>query len=174
MISTSSSNTKAKRHLFWPLLISGLIGFHILSVVTMVVVATHDRSFAVEPNFYQKGLHYEQTIDQRRENARLGWTIKLAVGPPESGTYQRNVTCRLTDREGKPLDGTKIDVIAFAHLCASKIKSCVLLPQDFGEYAGTLDFPDPGRWEFRFVVTRGKDTFTSVVKQEIGGIAAGD
>ncbi len=105
-----------KRHLFWPVFILSLIGIHIVSVVTMVVVATHDRSFAVEPDFYQKGLHYEQTLDQRRENARLGWTAKLEVGRPLSGSNVRNVVCRLSDRDEKPLDDAKIDMVAFAHL----------------------------------------------------------
>jgi len=168
----TNPNTRPKRYLFWPVLLTGLIGTHIISVVTMVVVATHDRSFAVEPDFYQKGLHYEQALDQRRENARLGWSLRLEVGPPESGTYRRSVTCRLADRDGQPLPGAKIEVTAFAYLCASRIKSCVLLPQGGGEYTGELEFADPGKWEFRFVATRGAETYTSVVKQEIGGVAA--
>ena len=175
MTITMNSNSGSKRHLFWPILIASLIGVHIISVVTMVVVATHDRSFAVEPDWYQKGLHYEQTIQQRGENARLGWSVKLDVGPPVSGSNERSVRCRLADRAGQPLDSAKIDLVAFAHLRASKVQSCVLLPQSAGEYAGELDFEDPGIWEFRLAVTRGADTFTSVVKQEIdSSAAAGD
>ena len=57
--------------------------------------------------------------------------------------------------------------MAFAHLRASRRESCVLLPEDPGQYAGTLAFADPGLWEFRLVVTRGKGTFTHIVKQDI-------
>lgn len=175
MTTTQSSKTTTKRHLLWPVLIASLIGVHIISVVTMVIVATHDRSFAVEPDFYQKGLHYENTIQQRGENTRLGWSVKLDVGPLVSGSNQRGVRCKLADRAGRPLEGAKIDLVAFAHLRASNVKSCVLLPESAGEYAGKLDFADPGIWEFRLAITRGPDTFTSVVKQEIESpAAAGD
>jgi nitrogen fixation protein FixH len=155
-------------------LITGLIGIHIVSVVTMVIVATHDRSFAVEPDFYQKGLHYEQTLDQRRENSRLGWTAKVEVSRPLSGSNARSVVCRLSDRDGQPLNDAKIDMVAFAHLRASRAQSCVLFPQDSGRYVVSLAFDDPGIWEFRLVVTRGKDTFTQVIKQTVESVAAAD
>ncbi len=168
MADTSNSDTRrSKRHLFWPVLITSLICIHIVSVVTMVVVATRDRSFAVEPDFYVKGLNYDQTIQQRRDNALLGWSIKFGVSEPLTGTDLRNVTCRLFDRDGKPLEGAKIDLAAFAHLRGSNIESCVLLPHDAGQYVGTIVFADPGIWEFRLVATRGKETFTHIVKQEI-------
>jgi nitrogen fixation protein FixH len=172
---TTASTTK--RHLFWPVLITSLICIHIVSVVTMVIVATHDRSFAIEPDYYQKGLHYEQTIEQQRENARLGWSVQLDLSRPLSGSNLRNVTCRIRDRNAKPLADAKVDLVAFAHLRADEKHrySCVLLPDAPGSYVGTLAFPDPGIWEFRLVVTRGKDTFTSVVKQELeSSIVAGD
>jgi nitrogen fixation protein FixH len=168
MTTTHNTNTsRPKRHLFWPVLITSLIGIHIVSVVTMVVVATHDRSFAIEPDFYQKGLHYDQTIQQQRENTRLGWSVKLEVSRPLSGTNMRNVACRLVDRDGKPLDGATVDLVAFAHVRASRRISCVLMSQDAGHYVGTMAFADPGIWEFRLAVTRGKEAFTHVVKQEI-------
>jgi nitrogen fixation protein FixH len=174
MTITPNSNTVSKRYLLWPILISSLLGIQIISVVTMVVVATHDRSFAIEPDFYQKGLHYQQTIEQRRENARLGWSVKLDVSRPLSGSNLRNVTCRLFDRGGKPLQHAKIDLVAFAHLRASHAESGVMLPQDAGQYVATIPCADPGIWEFRLVVAQGKDTFTSVVKQEIDSSAAAD
>jgi len=169
MPTTSDTNTSSKRHLFWPVLITSLICLHVVSVVTMVIVATHDSSFAIEPDFYQKGLNYQQTIEQQHENARLGWSIQLDVSRPLSGSDLRNVTCRLCDRDAKPLEKAKIDLVAFAHLRAdaNHRHACVLLPQEPGSYVGTFAFADPGMWEFRLVVARGKDTFTSVVKQEI-------
>jgi nitrogen fixation protein FixH len=162
-----TATPNSKRHLLWPILITSLICIHIVSVVTMVIVATHDRSFAVEPDFYQKGLHYDQAIQQRRENDRLGWSVKVEVSQPLSGTNMRNVTCRLMDRDGKPLEGAKIDLAAFAHLRASNVQTCALVPQDTGQYAGTIAFADPGIWEFRLVVAHGKDTFAHVVRQQI-------
>jgi nitrogen fixation protein FixH len=157
---------KPSRHLLWPILLASLIGIHIVSVVVMVTVATYDRSFAIEPDWYQKGLHYEQTAQQQRENSRLGWSVKLDVGQPLSGTNQRTVSCRVFDGAGKPVEDAKIDLVAFAHLRASKRTSSVLLRQG-GVYTAPLAFEDPGMWEFRLVITRGRETFTQIVQREI-------
>ena len=115
--------------MFWPIFLTSLISIHIVSVVVMVIVATHDSSFAVEPDWYQKGLHYEQTAQQQRANSRLGWSVQLEVGQPLTGTNQRNVTCTVLDRAGKPVENATVDLVAFAHLRASNRTSSVLLPQ---------------------------------------------
>ncbi len=158
---------KPSRHLFWPIFLTSLIGIHIASVVVMVIVATHDRSFAIEPDWYQKGLHYEQTAQQQRENRRLGWSVKLDVSRPLTGTNQRSVSCTVFDQAGKPVENAKVDLVAFAHLRGSNRMSSVLLSRGGGAYVGTLGFDDPGTWEFRLVITRGAETFTQIVKREI-------
>jgi nitrogen fixation protein FixH len=155
------------RHLFWPIFLSSLIGIHIVSVVVMVIVATRDRSFAIEPDWYQKGLHYDQTAQQQRENRRLGWSVKLDVGQALTGTNQRSVSCTVFDRAGKPVQNAAVDLVAFAHLRGSNRTSSILLPQGGGAYAASLAFDDPGVWEFRLVITRGAETFTQIVKREI-------
>ena len=132
-------------------LLTSLIRIHVVSVVVMVIVATHDSSFAVEPDWYQKGLHYDQTAEQQRENSRLDWSVRLEVGQPLTGTNQRNVTCTVHDRAGKPVENATVDVVAFAHLRASNRTSSVFLPKEGGEIWSRLAFEDPGVWEFRLV-----------------------
>jgi nitrogen fixation protein FixH len=168
-----NESTKPSRHLFWPVLLTSLIGFHIVSVVVMVIVATHDSSFALEPDWYVKGLHYEQTLQQRRENGRLNWSVKIEVGPPMTGSNRRTVACTIGDASGTPVENATVDLVAFAHLRASNRISGVLLPPTVstrcpgGKYTTILALDEPGLWEFRLVVTRGPDTFTDIVKQEI-------
>lgn len=161
---------KPSRHLFWPILLTSLISIHVVSVVVMVIVATHDRSFAIEPDWYLKGLNYERTSRQQRDNTRLGWSVQLDVGEPLAGTHRRNVTCKVLDREGKPVENATVDLLAFAHLHASPAidrPPNLLLPRKSGEYAATLNFEDPGMWEFRLVIKRGRETFTQIMKREI-------
>jgi nitrogen fixation protein FixH len=153
--------------LFWPIFLASLISIHIVSVVVMVTVATRDRSFAVEPDAYQKGLHYEQTAQQQRENVRLGWSVQLDVGRPLLGTNRRELSCKILDRTGQPVENAKVDLVAFAHLRASNRTSSVLLPRGAGQYGNTLACEDPGIWEFRLEITRGPETCTHIVKREI-------
>ncbi len=158
---------KPSRHLLWPILLTSLISIHAISVVMMVIVATHDSSFALEPDWYLKGLNYEQTVQQQRQNSRLSWSVQLDVSQPLTGTNRRNVTCTVLDRTGKPVKNATVDLVAFAHLHANNLTRSVLLPHKGGEYGATLAFEDPGFWEFRLVITRGAETFTHVVKCEI-------
>jgi len=162
-----STTDKPSRHLLWPILLTSLISIHVVSVVVMVFVATHDNSFAIEPDWYLKGLNYEQTAQQQRENSRLGWLVQLDVSQPLTGTNQRNVTCTILDRTGKPVRNAKVDVVAFAHLHANNVTRSVLLAHPEGKYGATLACEDPGMWEFRLVITRGPETFTHIVKREI-------
>ncbi|MGO9112390.1 MAG: FixH family protein [Thermoguttaceae bacterium] len=165
--TTAEEPARPSRHLFWPIFLTSLISIHIVSVVVMVIVATHDRSFAIEPDWYQKGLHYEQSAQQQRENRRLGWSVLLNVSQPLTGTNRRNVSCTVFDRAGKPVENATVDLVAFAHLRGSNRTSSVLLPHGGGAYAATLAFEDPGVWEFRLVITRRLETFTRIVRREI-------
>jgi nitrogen fixation protein FixH len=164
---TPESPAPPSRHLFWPILLTSLISIHIVSVVVMVIVATHDSSFAIEPDWYLKGLNYEQTAQQQRENRRLNWSVKLDVGQPLTGSNLRNVACTVLDREGKPVENATVDLVAFAHLRANNVTSSVLLPRKGGQYGAALAFDDPGMWEFRLIIKRGPEMFTHIVKREI-------
>ena len=97
--------------MFWPIFLTSLITIHVVSVVVMVIVATHDSSFAVEPDWYQKSLHYDQTAEQHA-NSRLNWSVQLEVGQPLTGTNLHNVTCAVLDGSGNPVEKATIDVVA--------------------------------------------------------------
>ncbi|MCH5373654.1 MAG: FixH family protein, partial [Planctomycetes bacterium] len=67
---------------------------------------------------------------------------------------------RLCDKQGAPLDGAVIDVVAFAHARGSDRQSATLLPTGEGNYETTLRLARRGKWEFRLAVQRGPETFT--------------
>ena len=151
----------------WPALVFVLLGLHIASVVVMVYVAARDRSFAVEPDYYQQALHWDRTVQQQMENTRLGWKVEVAVDAKAGVTGERVVACRLTDKTGRPLEGAAIDMVAFAHARASRRTSLVLLAAEPGGYRAGMRFPVRGLWEFRLVIVRGPDTFTHVAQLKV-------
>ena len=122
----------------------------------MVIIATHDSSFAIEPDWYLKGLNYEQTAQQQRENSRLGLVGQARRRPAADRHEPAERDLHVFDRAGKPVKNATVDLVAFAHLRASNRASSVLLPHEGGEYEATLAFEDPGMWEFRLVVTRAR------------------
>ena len=164
---TPSTVEKPPRHLLWPILLTSLISIHVVSVVVMVFVATHDNSFAIEPDWYLKGLNYEQTAQQQRENSRLG-----LVGPT-----RRRPTADRHEPAQRDLHGPRphgparknatVDLVAFAHLRANNARGAFCCRARAKNTAPRLAFADPGIWEFRLVITRGPETFTQIVKREI-------
>jgi hypothetical protein len=146
--------------LIWPGLIIALLAGHVLLTVGMVYIATRDRSFSVEPDYYQKALHWDAFAQQQRDNIRLGWVATIDVENQTDVFGQQKLTCRLKDKSGRPLEGAAIDLLAFAHARGSQRTTAVVTPQGPGVYQALLRFPQKGLWEFRLVVRRGADTWT--------------
>lgn len=152
---------------FWVGLILALLGGQMVLIGTMAYVATSDGSFAIEPDYYQKGLHWDQTAAQIRKNTELGWSVRLQVGDQVSVRGERELRCRLSDKAGRALDGATLDLVAFPHARGNQRCSATLLPVGDGEYEAALRFSRPGKWEFRVSVQRGPETFTQTLLRDV-------
>lgn len=139
----------------WPVFICGLIGMNMCIVGATIYFALSDSSAAVEPDYYRRALSYDDTLRQEALNARLGWTAAVAVDPSD-----RRLLITLRDSSGKPVDGARVDVEAFANLRSAERQRLALSPTGDGQYAATLKPGASGRWRVRMSVMRGADTWT--------------
>jgi nitrogen fixation protein FixH len=124
-------------------------------VVTVVLVArvAQDPSFAVEPDYYQRSLAWDEVMAQERRNVELGWSLYLVRDPravPPGGVSP--VEIGLSDRGGHPLDGATIRVEAFHNARAAEVLAATLAPRGSGRYLAALPIHRPGLWELRFTV----------------------
>jgi nitrogen fixation protein FixH len=158
--TTDASASEFRHRLFWVGLIFALLGGQIALLLFMTYLATADASFSVEPDYYEKGLNWDETAIQLRQNERLGWSLNLEVAGDADEFGKRVVACTLRDGEGRPLDGATVDVVAFAHARGSQRTAFALLGVGGGRYEGQARFRRAGLWEFRFVIQRGPETFT--------------
>lgn len=166
-IHTTSSGSEARHRTFWVGLVLSLLGGQIAFVCVMVYMATTNGSFAIEPNYYQKGLHWDATAAQLRENDRLSWSVGIDVGDDVGTLGERIVTCTLRNKDELPLEGAIIDLVAFPHVRGQDRTLATLVAEDGGRYQTTLRFSRKGLWEFRGVVKRGPDTFTFTQQQDV-------
>ena len=149
----TSGKPVARRYLFWPIFLTSLISIHIVSVVVMVIVATHDNSFAIEPDWYQKGLHYEQTAQQQRANSRLGWSVQVERRPatdrhePAQRDLHRSRPWRQAHGKCRRRSGG-----LRPSPCQQPQVECSAAARG-RTVRGDLAFEDPGMWEFRLVIT---------------------
>lgn len=166
-VERNASFSETRHRFFWVGMIFALLGGQILLMLFMTYMATADASFAIEPDYYQKGIHWDDEATQQRVNSELAWSLDFELGNEASVFGERSLTCSLQDRDGQPLDGAAIDAVAFAHARGNQRTAVVLAPVGDGRYETKLPVKRNGIWEFRFVVRRGPDTFTTTQRLKV-------
>ena len=142
----------------WPFVIAGALGLHVVGSLVMVYFATSNESYAVEPDYYQKALAWDDKRAQDRRNAELGWQLEFTVEPAPAG-QDPIVRVELTTVDGEPVTGATIAVEAFANARRDDVLTATSIAAESG-YETTLPMRRNGLWEFRFTVTRGDELFT--------------
>jgi nitrogen fixation protein FixH len=145
----------------WPMIVVGMLVAHASLWVGAVFIARSNATFAVEPDYYQKALHWDETAAQAAENRRLGWGMTWELSAAGGADQTRRVTATLVNRDGTPLDGAAIDVEVFSHRRGQERRRFSLTPGGDGKYSVDITGMQPGVWEFRAEARRGPETFTS-------------
>ena len=151
---------------YWPVIIVALLVGGAGANIGLMVVAARDASFAVEPDYYQKALRWDETMAQETRNAALGWSVAVAFeGVPRTG--QAKLTARVLDRAGHTVEGAQVGVEAFHSARARHIVTAALRPESSGRYSAILPVDRPGLWELRVRVERGEQLFTTTLVQDL-------
>lgn len=133
--------------------------------IALMVVATRDPSFAVEPDYYQKALRWDETMAQESRNAALGWSVEMGVDTATRPEPTR-IALRVSDRDGAPVENATVQVTAFHSARANHIVAATLAPTRGGRYTAPLPLDRPGLWELRVRVEQGDRIFTQTISQD--------
>jgi nitrogen fixation protein FixH len=151
---------------WWPVFIVALLLGGVGANIGLMLVATRDASFAVEPDYYQKALHWDETMAQEARNEALGWTATVsferAARPGEV-----TLTARVNDRAGRAIEGARVAVETFHSARARRVLTAALGPGAPGQYSAALPLDRPGLWEVRLRVERGGQVFTRTLLQDL-------
>ncbi|MEK6702655.1 MAG: FixH family protein, partial [Planctomycetota bacterium] len=141
-----------------PRLVIGLLTVHSAGMITAVVIDARSGPPEVEPRFYERALAWDATSAQRDKSRALGWHVAWdgTTGAPGQ------VGVRLTDAAGKPIDGATCEVEFFHRAHSRERISTVLTPAPGARYLIPVSLKRSGEHEFRLVVRRGTDVFTSI------------
>ncbi|RMG12758.1 MAG: hypothetical protein D6731_13340 [Planctomycetota bacterium] len=140
----------------WTLAIVSLLGFGVFVHGVLLAYALSDPSAVAEPDYYAKALAWDEHLRQEAQNRALGWRLEVSATPRPSG---QRLFVRLLDRDGRPLAGAKVHVLAF-HKARRAESIEVELPEVSGGYAAELPARRPGLWELRFACQHGGQRFT--------------
>ncbi len=153
-----------KPSLRWPLLIAGLLTVHAAAMITYAVIASSNPSYAVEKDYYQKALHWDEKRAQDAANTSLGWEAAVSARPGDQ-PGKAVLTITLRDRGGEPVGGAAAHVEVFHMADSGRVLEADLEETSPGTYGATLPMERDGKWELRLRARRGKDLFTAALKQ---------
>jgi nitrogen fixation protein FixH len=145
----------------WPAAVVVILGITVVANVWIITIANNDPSFAVEENYYERGLRWDEELAQRETNARLGWRLLPALSPIVRGSGA-GLRVELRDASVRPIADASI-VVRAVHIARAGEPVQVTLGSDAqGGYSATVPLERPGLWELRFDVHRGDVRFTAL------------
>jgi len=114
---------------------------------TFATIAIRTQTGLVTEDYYEEGVHYNDTLSAEAKIENLGWHSEMALA--DDGTF----VLTLKDRDMTPLSGAQV---------TAKIERPVQDGYDFGlplvetgngRYVADIDFPMPGQWRIRIFTT---------------------
>lgn len=145
----------------WPAAVVGLIGGNMLLVAVTVYFAVSDPSAAVESDYYQKAVEWDDQARQRAESDRLGWTMTVTRRAGD------RVEFALRDRDGGPVTGAVLGGLAFAEARASNRLAVAASEAEPGRYIASVEFNRGGLWRFDVEARRGVERFIASAQIEL-------
>lgn len=150
----------------WAWVPVGLLSAMFIGLGTLTYIAVSDPHFALEPDYYDKAVHWDRSQALARESAATGLRVTVA---PLHRSSDGSVVVRLSlvDRDVRPVVGATVAVEAFPNAFASHVERPALSEEGPGVYVGRIPRAVLGVWELRLTATSGALRFRQVVRQDV-------
>lgn len=163
---TDPTGTASGSGAWWAWAPALLLGSMLTGLGVMAYVAIDDPSFALEPSYYDKAIHWDAQQAEAEASRELG--LRLVMSPlvlTSSGAV--DVELRVSDRHGAPFTSAELRLEAFANARASRVEKLLLSETAPGVYRAQIGAGLRGLWELRVNVTRGTARYREVLRREI-------
>jgi nitrogen fixation protein FixH len=151
------------RHWKWPLIVVGLLLGHISIMVTAVVLATSDKSFAVLPDYYQKAVNWDKDQADLRASAKLGWQAILVPSPEVDPTGRRSIALTLTDAGGRPIANADVEVAAYHQARPNEVIQTTFHTDASGQASQALVMRREGFYQIGITARAGTQRFVTAM-----------
>lgn len=171
-MSEHAPETSPRRSL-WAWVPALLLGCMFLGLGFMTYLATSDPHFALEPDYYDKAVHWDRSRAEERASALTGLSLSLTRPLALTADGGVDVEVRVVDRQTSPFRGARLQLQAFPNAYAQNSQSLTLRETAPGVYVGRLSRGVLGLWELRFGLTRDALHFQVVLREDVvkGGAA---
>lgn len=156
------SPTRRRR---WPWIIVGLLAAHTTLMIVFVVIATRDKSFSVDPDYYGKAVHWDDLQAQQRASDALGWHAILRPEESTDTNGARTIVLELTDSAGSAIPATAVEATYFHHAHGDQVRKVAFAPSasDARQFAVRAPMSHPGMWEFHVTARAGDRLFVKTL-----------
>ena len=107
---------------FWAWVPATLLGAMLLGLGTMAYIAIDDPSFALEPNYYDKAVHWDRSQAEARDSQVLGLRLSLRQAPAVSAQGEVELLREVRDRQARPLPGAAAELEAIPNAFAARLQ----------------------------------------------------
>jgi nitrogen fixation protein FixH len=145
--SAANSMSRVRR---WPVLLAAALLAQAAGVLTMVTIAARDRNFSVEPNYYEKAVHWDDAARERDHARELGWSVTTAI-------RDRSLVVNLATALGAPLEGASISGEYFHQAHTREHSNVTLTAVSPGRYECPVGVLRPGFFQVRLQIVRGPE-----------------
>jgi nitrogen fixation protein FixH len=142
-----------------------LLGSMLAGLGTLTYIAVDDPHFALEPNYYDKAVHWDRQREGLRRSAESGLRAELSPLVEHKGVAA--IELELRDRAGLPVSGVTVLLEAFPNAYATRIERLTLREVSPGKYTGELRGALPGLWELRVSATSATVQFLQVLRRDV-------
>lgn len=148
-----------------PAVVLGLLGGHMLFIMIAITLATGDPSFAVVPDYYQKGVDYDERKALLTQSAALGWSVEVHAGLTTDAIGQREFIVQVRDAEGQAVHGLDMKIEAYHVARASEPLAFACVEALPGQYVASPRMRKEGFWQFTIDSTINEQRFVAELRQ---------
>ncbi len=165
-------NAVAASGSIWAYVPALLLGSMLLGLGTLAYIAIDDPHFALEPNYYDKAVHWDRARAEARASNELGLRLSLRRTLEMAPDGKVDVELEIVDRAGAPFSAAEVQLEALPNAYANRVQDTRLRETSPGVYRGNLIRGTLGLWQLRFRVSRGTARFSQILRADVSSGAA--
>lgn len=143
----------------WPMIVVGILGVSLTVCGITFYAAVSDASFALETDYYEKAVEWDETMEARRASAELGWMASCTISGADQHTGKRWLMVSIVGADGGPVELEEIRATAFHHARRGEEREVALRTIRPGVASGELGAGADGLWQVRLRVESAGDVF---------------
>jgi nitrogen fixation protein FixH len=160
-VAANAEDQELSARWIWTAVIVGLLGMQLLLGAVSVVLALSGPGAAVQADYHQRSLDWDEQQARQRASRELGWSVSLSVSADSTLYGERRLELRLIDAHHQPVKNADVKLSLWHHARPAEIQRLTLVPDATqpGTYAATAVIRKSGLWQVELTIDRGSQHF---------------